>query len=50
MSELQPARAPQSIAQKLYGDAGRWTDIYRINQDQIGAGGKLSKGQDLVIP
>ncbi|MFA5140220.1 MAG: type IX secretion system membrane protein PorP/SprF [Elusimicrobiota bacterium] len=40
----------QSIAQKLYGDAGKWTDIYRVNQDQIGPGGRLNKGLRLAIP
>lgn len=40
----------QTIAQKLYGDPGKWTEIYRVNQDQIGPGGRLNKGLRLAIP
>ncbi|HBL16899.1 MAG: hypothetical protein A2X36_08165 [Elusimicrobia bacterium GWA2_69_24] len=40
----------KSVAEKIYGNSARWMDLYRVNQDRIGAGGKLTAGQELVIP
>jgi len=38
-----------SVAQRLYGDAARWPDIYRANENVI-LRGLLSQGQWLLIP
>lgn len=40
----------QSIAQKFYGDAGRWVDIYELNADRIERGGTVRQGQTLLLP
>jgi nucleoid-associated protein YgaU len=38
------------IAQKLYEDGGRWTEIYEANKDQIADPNVIEVGQKLVIP
>lgn len=40
----------QSIAEKVYGDASRWPEIYRANAASLGRGGEVKPGQVLVIP
>lgn len=40
----------RSIAQKLFGNAVHWIDIYRANSDRIRRGGELVPGQKLLIP
>lgn len=40
----------QSIAEKYYGDAKFWNDIYQANKDSIGRGGVLKPGQILIVP
>ncbi|MFH1368941.1 MAG: LysM peptidoglycan-binding domain-containing protein [Elusimicrobiota bacterium] len=40
----------QSIAEKYYGDAKYWDEIYQINRKNIGRGGALKPDQVLVIP
>lgn len=44
-----PGESLQSIAQKLYGDATRWEDIFKANQDKIHRG-TIESGQSLIIP
>lgn len=38
------------IARRLYGDSGRWRDIYNANRDQIDDPNLIYPGQRLVIP
>ncbi|MDM7913996.1 MAG: LysM peptidoglycan-binding domain-containing protein [Candidatus Eisenbacteria bacterium] len=41
----------QSIASAVYGDPGRWQDIYAVNKDQIGGERTpLKPGTKLTIP
>lgn len=40
----------KSIAQKLYGNAERWYDLYYTNRDRLGPMGHLFPGQILVLP
>ena len=38
------------IAQELYGDGGRWTEIYEANKDKIADPNAIEVGQELQIP
>ena len=38
------------IAQALYGDGGRWTEIYEANKDTIADPNVIEVGQELKIP
>lgn len=38
------------IAKDLYGDAGRWPEIYEANKDQIADPNVIRVGQKLKIP
>ncbi len=38
------------IAKKVYGDAGRWKDIFEANKDMIKDPNVVRVGQELVIP
>lgn len=40
----------ESIAVSVYGDAGRWPDIYRANAGSVGRGGEVKPGQVLTLP
>ena len=40
----------KSIAQKLYGNAELWYDLYYLNRDRLGPMGHLFPGQILVLP
>ncbi|PKM98090.1 MAG: hypothetical protein CVU79_04545 [Elusimicrobia bacterium HGW-Elusimicrobia-3] len=39
-----------SIAEQVYGDAGRWMEIYRANAGSLGRGGEVKPGQVLALP
>lgn len=51
---VQPIDIPgglPGIAQRLYGDTDRWTQLYAINQGMIGSDpGLIQAGQRLIIP
>ncbi|HEU4322962.1 MAG TPA: hypothetical protein VFS21_07400 [Roseiflexaceae bacterium] len=51
---VQPIDIPSGlpgIAQQVYGDAGRWPELYAINQGIIGSDPLLMQpGQRLIIP
>ncbi len=51
---VQPIDIPgglAGIAQRLYGEAGRWSELYAINQGIIGSDHRLIQpGQRLIIP
>lgn len=51
---VQPIDIPgglPGIALRLYGDAGRWPELYAVNQGMIGSDpGLLQAGQRLIIP
>ncbi len=38
------------IAQRYYGDGGRWREIAKANPGEVGAGGVVQSGASLVIP
>ena len=38
------------IAEKVYGDANRWKEIFRANKDQIEDARLIRPGQELRIP
>jgi nucleoid-associated protein YgaU len=40
----------QMLAERYYGDAKYWNDIYQANRDSIGRGGVLKPNQVLLIP
>lgn len=48
--EVQPGDTLKSIAQKLYGNAELWYDLYYPNRDRLGPMGHLFPGQRLVVP
>jgi len=48
--EVQPGDTLKSIAQKLYGNAELWYDLYYLNRDRLGPMGHLFTGQLLVLP
>ena len=38
------------IAKKIYGDAGRWQDIFEANKETLKDPNMIRVGQELVIP
>ena len=40
----------QSLAEKFYGDASKWMEIYELNSDRIERGGTITPGQYLLMP
>jgi len=48
--QVQPGDTLKSIAQKLYGNAELWYDLYYLNRDRLGPMGHLFTGQILVLP
>jgi len=38
------------IAKDLYGDAGKYMDIYNANTDKLSDPNKIDVGQELIIP
>ena len=48
--EVQTGDTLKSIAQKLYGNAELWYDLYYLNRDRLGPMGHLFPGQILVLP
>jgi LysM repeat protein len=47
---VQEGDTLESIAQKLYGNADLWYDLYYLNRDRLGPMGYLTPGQILVLP
>lgn len=47
---VQEGETLQTIAQKFYGDANRWMEIYELNSDRIERGGTIRAGQVLLLP
>jgi nucleoid-associated protein YgaU len=47
---VQPGDTLISIAEKVYGEAKAWTDIYRANEDVILDPYNLRPGIELYIP
>lgn len=48
---VKPGDTLSAIAEKFYGDAKRWPEIYEANKDVIGDNPNLIKpGQELKIP
>jgi tetratricopeptide (TPR) repeat protein len=39
-----------SIAARVYGDSGKWQDIYQANRKALGDPPRLREGQQLVVP
>lgn len=48
--EVVPGDTLSSISRKLYGESGRWMDIYQANRDQLSSPRDLRVGQILRIP
>ena len=48
--EVKAGDTLKSIAQKLYGNAELWYDLYYLNRDRLGPMGHLFPGQILVLP
>jgi LysM repeat protein len=48
--QVQSGDTLKSIAQKLYGNAELWYDLYYLNRDRLGPMGHLFTGQTLVLP
>lgn len=48
--EVRAGDTLKSIAQKLYGNAELWYDLYYLNRDRLGPMGHLFAGQILVLP
>ncbi|MBI5884083.1 MAG: LysM peptidoglycan-binding domain-containing protein [Elusimicrobia bacterium] len=48
--EVQPGDTLRSIAEKVFGNAEQWVDLYQANDDRLLRGGDLVPGQKLIIP
>jgi hypothetical protein len=48
--EVQPGDTLRSIAEKIFGNAEQWVDLYHANDDRVLRGGDLIPGQKLIIP
>lgn len=48
--EVQNGDTLQSVAAKIWGDPGRWADLYNANADRILRGGDIRAGQRLMVP
>ncbi len=47
---VEPGDSLSAIAQSVYGNAGRWTEIFEANKDQISNPNLIHPGQVLRIP
>lgn len=47
---VQSGDSLSAIAQSVYGDAGRWPEIFEANKDQISNPNLIHPGQELRIP
>ena len=47
---VQSGDSLSAIALSVYGDAGRWPEIFDANKDQIGNPNLIHPGQELRIP
>ncbi|MBI5624829.1 MAG: LysM peptidoglycan-binding domain-containing protein [Elusimicrobia bacterium] len=47
---VQPGDTLRSIAEKVFGNAEQWVDLYQANEDRVLRGGDLVPGQKLIIP
>jgi nucleoid-associated protein YgaU len=47
---VQAGDSLSKIAKNLYGDAGRWPEIFEANKDQISDPNVIRVGQELRIP
>jgi len=47
---VQPGDSLSKIAKAVYGDANRWKEIFKANQDQIKEPNLIRPGQELRIP
>ncbi|MBN1876502.1 MAG: LysM peptidoglycan-binding domain-containing protein [Anaerolineae bacterium] len=47
---VQPGDSLSKIAEKLYGDASRWSEIFEANKDQLANPNMIRAGQELKIP
>jgi len=45
-----PENRYSGIAQAMYGDAGRWPEIFEANKDKISDPNLIHPGQELRIP
>ncbi len=48
--QVRPGDTLRSVAEKLYGNPERWTDLYQANDDRVLRGGELTPGQRLIVP
>jgi nucleoid-associated protein YgaU len=48
--EVRPGDTLRSIAERVYGDSGRWRDLYEANRDLIPAPNVLRSGIRLRVP
>jgi len=47
---VTPGDNLKRIAEKEYGDAGKWRDIFEANRDRVSDPNAIYPGQVLVIP
>ncbi len=47
---VQAGDSLSAIAQKFYGDAKRWTEIWEANKDKVKDPNRILVGQELRIP
>jgi LysM repeat protein len=47
---VQPGDSLSKVAKQFYGDANRYMDIFRANQDKLTDPNRISVGQKLAIP
>jgi nucleoid-associated protein YgaU len=47
---VQAGDSLSKIAKQVYGDAGRWKEIFEANRDKIKDPNIIHVGQELVIP
>jgi nucleoid-associated protein YgaU len=47
---VQSGDSLSKIAEKVYGDSGRWQEIFDANKDQIADPNAIRPGQELLIP
>lgn len=47
---VQAGDSLSAIAKKVYGDAGRWKDIFEANKATVKDPNQIRVGQELVIP
>ncbi|HAH32472.1 MAG TPA: hypothetical protein DCL44_09200, partial [Elusimicrobia bacterium] len=47
---VQSGDTLRSIAEKAWGDAARWIEIYRANEGHLQRGGDVEPGQIILVP